>query len=225
MGLRAACYRLRSEEYTAVFLLFPMIHIGTPEYYRDVFSRLSECDIVLFEGLASFRARLLATSYRWVARRPRLNLATQSEGLKLADLAVRLVHADVAGKEFKKRWQQISMGKRVALMCMSPIYGFWLYLTASRKSLGKHLGLEDLPSRDSTLHQDGSSAIEQAFLGSRDQKLVSRIDDVMHDEVASRTIGVVYGAAHMRAVIQHLMSRRNYHVASCDWMTVMGYET
>lgn len=224
MGLRAACYRLCSEKHSAVFLLFPMIHIGTSEYYRDVCSRLSECDVVLFEGVHSFRTRLLTTSYRWVAKRSRLNLATQSQGLKLADLPSRLVHADVTGGEFEQRWREIPGTQRIALMCLSPLFGLWLYLTASRESLGKHLGLEDLPSRGDTLHQAQKVAFERAFLGSRDRKLVSCIDEVIHEGGVSQTIGVVYGTAHMHSALHHLMSERDYRVSSCDWMTVMGYE-
>lgn len=224
MGLRAACYRLCSERHSAVFLLFPMIHIGTSEYYQDVCSRLSECDVVLFEGIHSFRTRLLTTSYRWVAKRSRLDLATQSLDLKLADLPLRLVHADVTGGEFEQGWRQIPKTQRVALMCLSPLYGFWLYLTASRESLGKHLGLEDLPSRDDTLHQEQRVGVERAFLGARDRKLMSCIDEVIHEGGASQTIGVVYGAAHMRSALQHLISERNYQISGCDWLTVMGYE-
>jgi len=224
MGLRAACYRLSSEQHSAVFLLFPMIHIGTSEYYRDVCSRLSECDVALFEGVNSFRTRLLTTSYRWVAKRARLNLVTQAQGLKLADLSLRLVHADVTGREFEQRWHEIPMAQRVALMCLSPIYGLWLYLTASRESLGKYLGLEDIPSRDTTLRQERMPGFEHAFLGSRDRKLVSCLDEVMHPRGVSQTIAVVYGAAHMHSVIHHLMAERNYQISSCNWITVMGYE-
>jgi hypothetical protein len=201
-----------------------MIHIGTSEYYRDVCSRLSECDVVLFEGVNSFRTRLLTTSYRWAAKRSRLNLATQSEDMKLADLPFRMVHADVTGREFEQRWREIPLTQRVALMCLSPLYGFWLYLTASRESLGKHLGLEDLPSRDDTLHLERKRGLEQAFLGSRDRKLVSCIDEVMREGGVSQTIGVVYGAAHIHSALHHLMSKCNYRISGCDWMTVMKYE-
>ena len=201
-----------------------MIHVGTSDYYREVFSRLLECDVVLFEGVNSFRTRLLTTSYRWVAKRTRLNLVTQTQGLKLADLHLRLVHADVTGREFEQGWREIPMAQRVALICLSPIYGLWLYLTASRESLGKHLGLEDLPSRDDTLRHERMKGFGHAFLGSRDQKLVSCIDEVVHQRGVSQTIAVVYGAAHMHSAIHHLMAERNYQISSCSWITVMGYE-
>jgi hypothetical protein len=202
-----------------------MIHIGAAEYYREIRSRLSECDLVLIEGVNSFRTRLLTTSYRWVAKRSQLNLATQSQSLKLADLHLRLVHADVTGREFEQHWRPIPTQQRLALMCLAPIYGIWLYLTASRESLGKRLGLEDLPSRDDTLYMGRNPAIEQALLGARDRKLVSCIDEVMQEGGVSRMIGVVYGAAHMQSVLHHLMSERNYRISSCDWMIVMAYET
>jgi hypothetical protein len=200
-----------------------MVHIGTKKYYGEIFSRLSDCDLVLFEGVDSFRIRLLTTSYRWVAKRARLNLATQSQCLKLGDLGVRLVHADITKKQFDQGWHEIPMAQRMALTCFSPIYGLWLYLTASRESLGTHLALDDLPSRNDALRHERTFGVEHALLGSRNSKLVSCIDEVMQKGVSQR-IGVVYGAAHMHYAIHHLMAEHSYQISSCHWITVMGYE-
>jgi hypothetical protein len=202
-----------------------MIHIGTAEFYREVHSRLRGCDAVIFEGMRSFRTRLLTTSYRWVTRRTRLGLVVQAQVLRLRELPVRLVHADVTVGEFEEHWQRIPLGQRIALLCLAPIYGLWLYLTASRSSLGKHLGQEDLPSRSDIQRAERSPGFEHAVLGVRDRKLVSCIEEVMRQHDVPQTVGVVYGAGHMRSVLHHLMSERDYRVSSSEWLTVMGYES
>ena len=225
VGLRAACYRLKSETHATEFLLFPMIHIGTAEYYRDVFSRLRECDVVLFEGVSSFRARLLATSYRWVTRRARLGLVSQAKELRLRELPARLVRADVTGGEFEEHWHGVPLRQRIALLCLAPAYGVWLYLTASRESIGKGLGREDLPSRGDMARAERAPEFEHAVVGARDQKLVSCIREVLQRDDAAQTIGIVYGAGHMQSVLQHLMSENDYQVSRSEWMTVMEYES
>ena len=44
IGLRAACHVLRSPEHGAEICLFPMIHIGTANFYAEVRRRLEACD-------------------------------------------------------------------------------------------------------------------------------------------------------------------------------------
>src|SRR5882762_8569481 len=55
LALRAAHYALARDGQDQQFLLFPMIHIGTPEYYSQVRLRLEACDAILFEGVKSWR--------------------------------------------------------------------------------------------------------------------------------------------------------------------------
>jgi len=196
--------------------------IGTAEYYREVFSRLHGCDVVIFESVRSFRTRLLTTSYRWVARRVRLGLVTQGKELRLRELPARLVCADVTAEEFKEHWQAIPLRQRIALMCLAPAYGLWLYLVASRESIGKRLGQED-PSRSDIQRAERAPGFEHAVIGARDQKLVSCIKELLQQKDVAQTIGVVYGARHMQSVLHHLMSERDYRVSSSEWMTVMAY--
>jgi hypothetical protein len=56
IGLRAACHVLRSPEHGAEICLFPMIHIGTANFYAEVRRRLEACDLLLFEICSFSRA-------------------------------------------------------------------------------------------------------------------------------------------------------------------------
>jgi uncharacterized LabA/DUF88 family protein len=205
-------------------MLFPMIHIGAAEYFREVQDRLVACDVVIHEGVRSFRTRLLTASYRWVTLRTRLQLVAQNQGLRLSQLDARLVLADVTGEEFGAGWRKIPRCHRLALLVLAPAYGLWLYLTASRTSLGARQGSEDLASRNDILRGESIPGFREAVLTSRDKRLISSIDAVIAEGKCQEMVGVVYGAAHMPPVVHHLMSTYGYKVACADWISVMGYE-
>ncbi len=132
-GVRAAMYSLVRAEGPPRFLLFPMIHIGSPDYYSQVHKKLDECDIVLYEGVRTSRARVLALSYRIVARRGRLGLVAQNASL-LRGLRGRLVHADIAPGEFNDNWSRVPWHVRLAILLIAPLYGGYQYLTATKES-------------------------------------------------------------------------------------------
>ena len=65
-SVRSAIYRLRRPDSGLEFRLFPMLHVGSPEYYAEVAARLEACDLVLFEGVAGRRTVFLTSWYRVV---------------------------------------------------------------------------------------------------------------------------------------------------------------
>ena len=111
LDVRAAVYTLKHPHDLLEFVLFPMIHVGAPDYYRDVRRLLEKCDRVLFEGVRGTRTRMLTLAYRFMVRRRRLGLVTQDE-LRLRDLGDRLIHADVDAASFETRWSTIPFGVR-----------------------------------------------------------------------------------------------------------------
>lgn len=46
------------------FVLFPMIHLGAPEFYAEVAQRLRQCDLILTEGVGGRRTSVVTLSYR-----------------------------------------------------------------------------------------------------------------------------------------------------------------
>lgn len=224
-GLRAACYRLGHATSTVEFVVCPMIHIGTQAYYDSVRAVLDECDEVIFEGLRSFRTRLITASYRWLTHRRRLALVTQSQALRMDQLSARLVHADVSGSEFADDWRQIAWHHRLALLTAAPAYGLWLYLTATRASIGKRQGVDDLRSRNDILRDELVPGFDAAIFDRRDERLIAAIEAARARSGSGRKVAIVYGAAHMRAALEHLMSRHGYRVADSRWLTVMDYDS
>lgn len=99
-NVRSAIYRLQKDGEGLEFVLFPMIHVGSKEFYDEVSDRLAKCDLILAEGIDSKKANLLTRSYRIVKKIRRMDLVTQQEGMKVASFRHKLMNADMEGRAF-----------------------------------------------------------------------------------------------------------------------------
>jgi hypothetical protein len=200
-----------------------MIHIGSADYYNQVRARLHDCDVILFEGVRTLRSQVITLSYRLIARRRRLGLVVQRRASLFSGMRARLVHADVAPGEFNENWLRIPLRIRIAIMIIAPLYGAYQFITATRESIGRKLKTEDLPSSDEVLRREVRPGLDEAILDNRDAKLVASIESLVTDAHAEATIGIVYGAAHMKAVTAVLMEKYHYRVTESEWLTVFDY--
>jgi hypothetical protein len=224
LGLRAAVLRLTHPSHPTEFVLCPMIHIGEVAYFAAVRVRLGDCDTLLYEGVRTFSSRLLTQSYRLAVRRRRLRLVTQASVLRWEDLPGRRIHADVTGEEFTDQWRRVPWHTRVALAVLAPLYGAWMFLTASRSKIARRAGVEDLESRRDLLRGVDMPEYDHAMFGARDAKLVAAVDAIVAGEPVARRAAVVFGASHMRVVSRRLLEHHGYRIASSDWLTVMAYD-
>lgn len=201
-----------------------MVHIGSPEYYSHVHKSLDACDVVLFEGVRTFRARVLALSYRFVARRKRLGLVSQGASL-LRGIRGQLIHADVAPGEFSDNWARIPWHFRLMILLIAPVYGGYRYLTATKESIGKQMESEDVESSEQSIRGEIAPAFDEAILASRDAKLVATLKSVVDSANPPATVGIVYGAAHMKAVTAILMGVYHYQVERSEWLAIFDYDS
>jgi hypothetical protein len=221
-GVRAAVYELARGDDDPRFLLLPMIHIGAPSYYQGVRAKLSQCEIILFEGVRSLRGAILALSYGIVARRKGLGLVTQRSALPLRDLPAKRIHGDVTGAQFAQDWGRVPWHWRAALYLGAPLFGTYLYLTATRRSLGKHLSTDDLPSREEVMFDD---RISEAIVHARDRKVIESIHAILQDQTTGRSLtAIMYGAGHMGAISTVLMESLRYRVVKAEWLSVFDYD-
>ena len=79
-NVRSAVYHLKKDGAGLEFLLFPMIHVGSKEFYDDVSRRLGACDLILMEGVNSRKGQILTLSYQVVKKIRRMDLVTQRDG-------------------------------------------------------------------------------------------------------------------------------------------------
>jgi hypothetical protein len=223
IGLRAAYHRLSAGPTRPEVCVFPMIHIGAPAYYAEVKRRLDTCDVILFEGVRSFRSWLLTRAYAIPVRRKRLGLVLQRDALPLRGRQEK-IHADVSSAEFSSAWRAIPLYQRAVILIAAPLYGVWLYFTASRRSIAKGRNVEEVRSDRELAIAKASPELEDALLATRDERLVEDLSAAIDTHDAGNRIGVVYGAAHMRVVTRLLAARYQYRVVESEWMMVFDLD-
>lgn len=220
--VRSAVYKLDKQGTGLQFLLLPMIHIGTKEYYEEVRTRLAECDSILAEGVKSRRARFLTYSYRVVRRIKRMDLVTQQEALVLAGLKGKILNADMKVASFDEGWSRLPLKLRAMLLVGLPVYVGYLLLFGTREIIAQGMATNDLPSRDEILNEDEySKKFDDLLVDERDKVLLDHITGL--DEAASsqkQLVGVLFGAKHMRSVWALLRHRLGYRMTKSEWITV-----
>jgi hypothetical protein len=220
IGVRAAYLRLSAGPGSPDVCLFPMIHIGSAAYYTEVKRRLESCDIVLFEGVRSFRAWMLTRAYSIAVYNKRLGLILQRDALLVPLSNERKIHADVSAAQFAAAWGHIPLYQRILLMLGAPLYGLWLYFTGTRDSIARGLNTEELESRRDFERFEASPELEEAIVSARDRRLVEELSAAVEKNGVGRRIGILYGAAHMRVVSRVLASKYKYRVVESEWITV-----
>lgn len=221
LGVRSAIYQLRHPESRLCFILLPMVHVGTKEYYANVGARLSKCDGVLAESVSSKHAHLLMMSYRILSRVKRLELVTQS-GLDLKSLTGRIRVADISGTDFEAGWQKLPLRLRLPVYAALPVYVAYLYFFGTKKFLARYMEFNDLPSREEELYWDETlEKLDNLVISRRDQILTKYLKQYYADNKDSATtLGIIYGAHHMRAIAQFLLDGLGFRVTKAEWITV-----
>jgi hypothetical protein len=218
-NVRSAVYHLKKDG-APDFFLFPMIHVGSQTFYDEIAQRLMTCDLILAEGVASKRANLLTLSYRVVKRIKRMDLVTQQDALRAAAFRGKVTNADMAGNAFDARWSSLPLLLRIQLFFLLPVYILYLLFFGTRQTLAENIALEDLPSEDEILLEDERFAdLDSLLIDERDRTLLGNIKRVYESD-GTKTVGVIYGARHMRNAVDFLMRTLNYHVAKAEWVTV-----
>ena len=223
-NLRAAVYSLKKDSSGLEFVVFPMIHVGSREYYQEITRRLSTCDLVLFEGMKSKKAAILTLSYRFIKNIRRMDLITQHEGIRLDEFRNEIKNADMDASAFDERWSSLPIMLRLQLFVLVPVFVLYLFLFGTREILAQNLAIEDLPSEaeEEELSEDETRiSLDSLMVDERDRKLLEHISSV-YDERAQipQRIGILYGAFHMRRVMPFLMQKLNYRVVKADWVKV-----
>ncbi|HWC34459.1 MAG TPA: hypothetical protein VG650_06480 [Mycobacteriales bacterium] len=215
-GVRSAVIRMVRLSGGPTFLLFPMLHVASPAFYRQMQERMFACDVLVVEGVGGNRAKVITLAYRIAGRVRRSGLVLQSESVKMADYHGTVIRPDMTAKEFGSVWRTLSFGLRVLLYLATPLVGLWIAILGPRRTLGNSLALDDLPTakEEELTHEQ----MEEVFLRSRDAALIRSLSELVDAPADGPiTVGVVWGARHMRAVVTALHAR-GYVPRSGDWI-------
>ncbi len=221
-GIRTAAIPMHLEGHPR-FLLLPMLHLASPKFFKQVRSQLETCDIIVDEGVRGRRTRLLTLSYRIAGRWRRGGLVEQGKGLDLSGLTARMVHPDLAAAEFAEGWTGVPLAQRALLLLLAPLFGVWMLIVGPERALMADLNMDDLPTREQEARADATPEIDEALLGRRDRALCQAIIQLAADEDPSKVVGICWGAEHMRAVLQALISVGYRPRGGGTWMTAISF--
>lgn len=220
LGLRTARMVFRSPGSPVSVTLYPMVHVGDERFYKETYDEAFSHDVVLVEGVRSPVGRNLTRSYRWI-NFEKLGLVLQPKSPPQEAVPARIVRADLTTEEFHREWRKVSLLLRAAFLFAAPLYGIHRRLFSSRQSLAHNMCLEDRKSADEILNWSPTfEPVTHSILHARDQRLIECMVDEL-DGSAEKSVAVVYGARHIRAVLREL-TRRGFHCSDASWRTIFS---
>jgi len=220
-GLRVATFEfINNSNQNLKVRLLPMVHIGEEKYYKEVEKYLEHCDIIIYEGL-KFKTRRLKIKNR-ERTAEKLNLVTQSKCLNLKRFKDKLIHADLDIEKGEKEWKKLSVIDKLKYRVFFPIYIYFQDSNITRKKLVKYfmksntdIGLTEGPMFDK------EEKIKGFINYSRDKIVFDELDKLHSKRIkADATIGIVYGANHMKSIANHLMNNLGYKAGKGKYIEV-----
>ena len=223
-GVRVVELRLRRPGSPLQFLLYPMIHIGRPEFYQEVTRRLDEVDLIVAEGVGdSPTSDRLTAGYRTAVEDGQLGLVLQD--IDYRALGVPVLNPDFSGAQVDERWATIPGWQRGVVRA-----GIGT-LVAAQRLIGPQLlkwqlrqsTMDDLPTLEELFSPAFLDNVDRVVVHERDDLLLAALTEVHERRNAEAiTVAVVYGAEHIRAVVTRLRPL-GYRVVSGDWLTVVEF--
>jgi hypothetical protein len=170
---------------------------------------------------------LPALAYRALRRHRRGTLVIQDVGEDTLD--VQVLRPDLTLPELRSRLRRLPLltyaTARLALWVVVPWVALYLLIFGARRLLSRELALDV-----DTLYTDPSSgsrwdAIDRVVLDDRDALLVDALSNIHRRRCEEPIdVAVIYGAAHMPAVIYGLLARHGYRARTAQWVTVFDID-
>lgn len=221
-SLVSVIHRLKKSGDALEFLLLPMLHVGTQEFYDEVGRRLMACDLVFAEGIDSKRARLISLPYRLAARSFRLNLVSQTNALNVSNFKNKIVATDLTGASFDKNWSQLQLRLRITLLIAMPLSAIYLFFFVDRRKLANYILQKNSTSEYD--RDDGFEEFARLVGGDRNRKLIQHIQQLYEERKKEPlTIGIPYGAKHMSRIMKFLLNRLGYRVIAFERITIFDF--
>ncbi|MEV0156278.1 hypothetical protein AB0H57_21470 [Micromonospora sp. NPDC050686] len=225
IGTRSAVLRLRRPGSQLQFVLFPMLHVASPEFYAAVAQRLRRCDLLVVEGVSGRSVIMWAITltYRVMPANKRSGLVV--DNIPYRSLGVELINPDVTTTEFAEGWRAMPLRYRLFMWCLIPIVAIAQFFGGTRWLLSPEVEVNDLPSAKDEMYSDDEFVehFERTFGGERDERLLATLSELIRTRSSERIdVAVVYGAGHVPAIVRGLADRHGYRPRGAEWLTVLG---
>jgi hypothetical protein len=224
IGTRSAVLRLRHPGSQLQFVLFPMLHVASPEFYAAVAQRLRQCDLLVVEGVngRSVLTWAITLTYRVMPANKRSGLVV--DNIEYRSLGVELINPDVTTAEFAQGWRAMPLRYRLLMWCVIPIVAVAQFFGGTRRLLSPEVELNDLPSAKDEMYSDDELAghFERTFGGHRDERVLATLSELIRTRSSERIdVAIVYGAGHVPAIVRGLSDRHGYRPRTAEWLTVL----
>jgi len=223
-AVRSAVIRLRHPETPLRFVCYPMLHMAKATFYADVATRLARADLIVAEGVkhggsGSVLVTALTMSYRVMRFNRRTELVSQDH-LRLRDLGVPIVAPDVSSAELRTAWRRVPLAERAAVWTLLPAVMATRLLGGTGAIWTRAMEQHDLPS-SAEEEELLDSPMTEALGGERDDRLLATLQELHETRRQEKIeIAVVYGAAHVPAIVSFLTTRCGYRARSAEWLTI-----
>lgn len=221
IGTRSAVLRLRRPGTELQFVVFPMFHVASPQFYAEVSERLRRCDLLVVEGVSGRSALVSAitSTYRIIPVNKRTGLV--ADNIAYGSLGVPVIRPDLTAGEFARSWRRLPLRTRLIMWLAMPIVAVLQLFGGRQRLLGPEVELDDLPT-DLDDHELAGQ-LDGVFGGAREERLLAALSEIHQERGAERIdVAVVYGAAHTAAIVHGLLRRHGYRPRSGEWLTVVA---
>ncbi|MEU3626880.1 hypothetical protein BS329_14415 [Amycolatopsis coloradensis] len=166
------------------------------------------CDVVVADGVGDVKpVSRLTASYRLAVRNNRLGLVVQD--LKADTFIAPTVRPDLDGPGFSEGRRRVPLGDRLMISVLAPTLGVFLTVDGEEDSWVEPA--ETMPEFDGLINGSRDKLLVDALAGRHERR---------HHEPG--TVGVVYGAEHLHAVVRELRARFGYVVRDAEYVTVFA---
>jgi hypothetical protein len=216
IGIRSAVITLKRRTTPLRFVLFPMVHVAEPAFYAAVEARAGKCDLIVAEGAPSRSFPV----QEWMSKIRVDHLVDQMTGLDLERTRV-----PVQWEETAPRPARSGRDQAVAAVVDSAA-------AVVLRALGRYGSPIGMPSLEQAKEHDDrwerraagrlERVIQDRVLDARDSELVRALGTIHRERYGEQAkVAVVYGAAHIPAVVDYLTEAFKYYVEKAEWLTVV----
>jgi hypothetical protein len=221
--LQVVIHHLKKSGDGLEFILFPMVHLGTQEFYDEVSHRLSECDLILAEGVHSKRVSFLTLPYRIAAKSRRINLLVQQQALNVSSFKDKIFKSDLDARSFDERWSNINLRLRIELLFTVPIVALHLFFFVGREKLANYILRKDTASKNEVRDEE-MEQYARLMGGDRNQALIQNIKQLYEARRKEKIkIAIPYGAKHMSRIMKFLLNKLGYRVIKRERVTIFDF--
>lgn len=214
VGVRSAVITLKRRTTPLRFMLFPMVHVGEQAFYDEVAVRAGRCGLIVAEGSPAGGHPVQS----WMAGLRRDNLVDQINALDLESLGVPV---QWEWTERPPRDTKEQVGRHV-FDSAAAVAGRLLGRSGNPLNMSN---LDEPEAHDARWERKEAGRftrfLDKAIIEDRDQALVQALSKIHRERYTEDiTVAVVWGAAHMPAVLDHLGETYRYYVTNAEWLIV-----